>query len=37
MTNGNNYGKQTQYGTIQPELGYPQILGPIMTNPCAKA
>ena len=35
MTNGNTFGKQAQYGTIKPALGYPELLGPIMTNPCA--
>jgi hypothetical protein len=37
MSNGNSYGKQAQYGTVDPELGYPQLLGPILSNPCAKA
>jgi hypothetical protein len=35
MTNGNTFGKFAQYGTIRPSLGYPQLLGPIMRNPCA--
>ena len=35
MTNGNTFGKQAQYGTIHPALGYPELLGPIMRNPCA--
>ena len=35
MTNGNTFGKQAQYGTIVPALGYPELLGPIMPNPCA--
>jgi hypothetical protein len=34
MPNGNNFGKQAQYGTINPEVGYPQLLGPIMPNKC---
>jgi hypothetical protein len=34
MTNGNNFGKQAQYGSVPPDLGYPQLLGPIMANPC---
>jgi hypothetical protein len=35
MTNGNTFGKQAQYGTIDPALGYAELLGPIMRNPCA--
>jgi hypothetical protein len=35
MTNGNTFGKQAQYGTIHPALGYAELLGPIMRNPCA--
>jgi hypothetical protein len=35
MTNGNTFGKQAQYGTIKPALGYPELLGPIMRNRCA--
>ena len=34
MPNGNNFGKQAQYGTINPVVGYPQLLGPIMPNTC---
>jgi hypothetical protein len=34
MPNGNTFGKQAQYGTIHPPLGYPQLLGPIMPNKC---
>ena len=34
MPNGDNFGKQAQYGTIDPEVGYPQLLGPIMPNTC---
>ena len=36
MTNGSTFGKQAQYGTINPELGYPQLLGKIMPNRCAR-
>jgi len=35
MTNGNTFGKQAQYGSIKPQLGYAQLLGPIMPNRCA--
>jgi hypothetical protein len=34
MPNGNNFGKQAQYGKINPVVGYPQLLGPIMPNTC---
>src|SRR5215469_6670425 len=34
MTNGNAFGEQAQYGSIVPAVGYPQLFGPIMTNPC---
>jgi hypothetical protein len=34
MTNGNTFGRFAQYGTIHPQLGYPQLLGPVMKNPC---
>ena len=35
MTNGNAFGKQAQYGTIIPKVGYPQLFGPIQRNHCA--
>jgi len=35
MTNGNTFGKQAQYGTIIPAVGYPQLFSPIMPNTCA--
>jgi hypothetical protein len=34
MTNGNTFGKAAQYGSVPVALGYPQLLGPIMRNPC---
>ncbi len=34
LTNGNTFGKQAQYGSIRPKLGYPQLLGPIQRNHC---
>jgi len=34
VMNGNTFGKDAQYGSIPPELGYAQFLGPIMRNPC---
>jgi hypothetical protein len=36
MPNGNSFGKQAQYGSVPPGLGYPQLFGPIMTNRCAR-
>jgi hypothetical protein len=35
MTNGNTFGKQAQYGSIIPKVGYPQLFGPILPNRCA--
>jgi hypothetical protein len=35
MTNGNTFGKDHQYGTINPAVGYPELFGPIMNNRCA--
>jgi hypothetical protein len=35
MTNGNTFGKQAQYGTIRPKVGYAQLFGPILKNRCA--
>jgi hypothetical protein len=35
MQNGNAFGKAAQYGSIRPQLGYAQLLGPIMRNRCA--
>lgn len=35
MTNGNSFGKQAQYGSIIPEVGYPQLFGPVLKNRCA--
>jgi hypothetical protein len=37
MRNGNGFGRQAQYGSVAATLGYPQLLGPIMTNKCAKS
>jgi hypothetical protein len=34
MTNGNTFGKQAQYGSIIPKVGYPQLFGPIHKNRC---
>jgi hypothetical protein len=34
VMNGNTFGQEAQYGSIPPGLGYPQLLGPIMRNPC---
>jgi hypothetical protein len=34
MTNGNAFGRFAQYGSVPPKLGYPQLFGPIMNNPC---
>ena len=34
MRNGNSYGKQAQFGSVPPKLGFPQLLGPVLTNPC---
>ena len=33
-TNGNTFGKDAQYGKINPKVGYPQMFGPVMTNGC---
>jgi hypothetical protein len=35
MANGDTFGKQDQYGTIIPKVGYPQLFGPIHRNRCA--
>jgi hypothetical protein len=34
VQNGNTFGKEAQYGSVPPGLGYPQLLGPIMKNSC---
>jgi hypothetical protein len=34
MSNGNSYGKTKQYGRARVRVGYPQLFGPILTNPC---
>jgi hypothetical protein len=34
MTNGNSFGGDAQYGSIRPKVGYAEIFGPIMRNPC---
>jgi len=34
MTNGRTFGKDAQYGSIPPALGYPELFGPIQHNPC---
>jgi hypothetical protein len=34
MRNGNTFGRFAQYGTVPPGLGYPELFGPIMSNPC---
>jgi hypothetical protein len=36
VRNGNTFGRDAQYGSIPPGLGYPQLFGPIMRNPCKK-
>jgi hypothetical protein len=35
MTNGNTFGKQAQFGSIIPAVGYPQLFGPVVRNHCA--
>jgi hypothetical protein len=35
MRNGDTFGRFAQYGRVPPRLGYPQLFGPIMKNPCA--
>ena len=35
MTNGNTFGKQAQYGSIIPKVGYAQMFGPVLRNRCA--
>jgi len=37
MTNGNTFGQEAQYGSIIPQVGYPQMFGPVMTNSCSGA
>jgi hypothetical protein len=34
MTNGKTFGKDAQYGSIPIAVGYPELFGPIMRNPC---
>jgi hypothetical protein len=34
MSNGNSYGNEQQYGSIKPAVGYPQLFGPVLSNPC---
>jgi len=34
MTNGNDFGKAAQYGSVPPSASYPELLGPIQKNPC---
>jgi hypothetical protein len=34
VTNGNTFGKQSQYGSIIRKVGYPQLFGPIRSNQC---
>jgi len=36
LTNGNTFGKFAQYGSVPPGLGYAQLFGPIMGNPCKR-
>ena len=33
MPNGNNFGKDKQYGTFTEALGLSELAGPIMPNP----
>jgi len=33
MPNGNDFGKEQQYGTFTAALGLPELAGPIMPNP----
>jgi hypothetical protein len=34
MTNGKTFGKEAQYGSIIPKVGYPQMFSAVFTNPC---
>ncbi|MBO0730258.1 MAG: hypothetical protein J2P57_13445, partial [Acidimicrobiaceae bacterium] len=34
LSNGNSYGNTAQYGTAKPIVGYAQLLGRIIPNPC---
>ncbi|MBV9379161.1 MAG: hypothetical protein JOY82_10690 [Streptosporangiaceae bacterium] len=34
VRSGNTFGKDAQYGSVPPGQGYPQLMGPIMRNPC---
>jgi hypothetical protein len=35
MSNGNNFGKDAQYGHTKVSTGYAETFGPIMANKCA--
>ncbi len=37
MANGNDFGADSQYGSIPANLGYPEFLGPIQSNTCPTA